>query len=59
MYRRCDGTRETVLQWNRNDTNEELVRSKVEMCKAVADEAIVVLKAMETWEERRASHDRF
>jgi hypothetical protein len=59
VHRRCDGTRETVFQWNRNDTNEELVRSKVEMCKAVADEAVVVLKAMETWEERRASHDRF
>jgi hypothetical protein len=48
VHRRCDGTRETVFQWNRNDTNEELVRSKVEMCKAVADEAVVVLKAMET-----------
>ena len=44
---------------NRNDTNEELVRSKVEMNKAEADEAVVVLKAMETWKERRASHDRF
>ena len=44
---------------NRNDTNEELVRSKVEMDKAEADEAVVVLKAMETWKERRASHDRF
>ena len=27
---------------NRNDTSEELVRSKVEMYKAVADEAVVV-----------------
>ena len=44
---------------NRNDASEELVSSKVEIYKAVADEAVVVLKAMETWEERRASHDRF
>jgi hypothetical protein len=36
---------------NRNDANKKIVRSKVEMCKAVADEAVVVLKAMETWEE--------
>ena len=44
---------------NRNDTSEELVRSKVEIYKAVADEAVVVLKVMETWNERRASHNRF
>ena len=44
---------------NRNDSSEELVRSKVEMCKAVADEAVVVMKAMETWQERRASHNGF
>jgi hypothetical protein len=44
---------------NQNDPSGDTVRSKVEMCKAVADEAVVVLKAMETWEERRASHDRF
>ncbi len=44
---------------NRNDANKELVRSKVEMSKVVADEAVVVKKAMETWKERRASHNRF
>ena len=44
---------------NRKDTSEELVRSKVEKCKVVADEAVVVLTAMETWKERRASHNRF
>jgi len=44
---------------NRNDANKELVRSKVEMSKVVADEAVVVLTAMETWKERRASHNRF
>jgi len=44
---------------NRNDPSEELVRSKVEMSKAVADEVVVVMKAMETWKERRASHNRF
>jgi len=44
---------------NRNDASEELVRSKVEIYKAVADEAVVVLTTMETWKERRASHNRF
>ena len=44
---------------NRKDTSEELVRSKVEMNKAEADEAVVVKKAVETWKERRASHNRF
>jgi hypothetical protein len=44
---------------NRNDANDELVRSKVEKNRAEADEAVVVEKAMETWKERRASHDRF
>lgn len=44
---------------NRNDTNEELVRSKVEKRRAVADEVVVVITAMETWKERRASHNRF
>jgi len=29
---------------NRKDTSEELVRSKVERCKVVADEAVVVKK---------------
>jgi hypothetical protein len=29
---------------NRNDTSEELVRSKVEKDKAVADEAVIVMK---------------
>ncbi len=43
---------------NQNGTNEELVRPKVEKAKAVADEAVVVMKAMETWQERRASHNR-
>ena len=44
---------------NRNDTSEKIVRSKVETYKSVADEAVVVLTAMETWNERRASHNRF
>jgi hypothetical protein len=44
---------------NRNDASEKLVRSKVEMNKAVADEAVVVVTAIETWNERRASHNRF
>jgi hypothetical protein len=44
---------------NRNDTNEELVRSKVEKRRAVADEVVVVMTAMEIWKERRASHNRF
>jgi len=44
---------------NRNDASEELVRSKVETYKAVADEVVVAMKAMETWKERRASHNRF
>jgi hypothetical protein len=44
---------------NQNGTSEELVRSKVEKYKVVADEAVVVLRSMETWKERRASHDRF
>ena len=44
---------------NRNGTNEELVRPKVEKAKTVADEAVVVTIAMETWQERRASHNRF
>ena len=44
---------------NRNGTNEELVRSKVEKARAVADEAVVVMTAMETWQERRASHNGF
>jgi len=43
----------------RNDTSEELVRSKVEKCKAVADEVVLVMTVMETWKERRASHNRF
>jgi hypothetical protein len=44
---------------NRNDANKELVRSKVEMNKVVTDEVVVVMTAMETWKERRASHNRF
>jgi len=44
---------------NRNDASEKIVRSKVETCKTVADEAVVVMTAMETWKERRASHNRF
>jgi len=44
---------------NRNDPNKELVRSKVEMSKVVTDEVVVVMTAMETWKERRASHNRF
>jgi hypothetical protein len=44
---------------NRNDANKELVRSKVEMSKVVTDEVVVVMTAMETWKERRASHNRF
>ena len=44
---------------NRNDASEKLVRSKVEINKAVADEAVVVIIAMETWNERRASHNWF
>jgi hypothetical protein len=44
---------------NRNDTSEELARSKVEKYRVVADEAVLVTKSMETWKERRASHNRF
>lgn len=44
---------------NRNDTSEKIVRSKVETYRSVADEAVVVMKAMETWNERRASHNGF
>jgi hypothetical protein len=44
---------------NRNDPNGDTVRTKVEMNRAEADEAVVVVKAIETWKERRASHDRF
>jgi len=44
---------------NRNDTSEKIVRSKLEMYKTVADEAVVVMRAMETWNERRASHNGF
>ena len=44
---------------NRNDTSEKIVRSKVEMCKTVADEAVVVMTVMETWNERRASRNGF
>jgi len=44
---------------NRNDSSGNTVRSKVEKHKAVADEAVVVMKSMETWKERRASHNRF
>jgi hypothetical protein len=44
---------------NRNDPSEELVRSKVETGRVVADEVVVVTIAMETWQERRASHNRF
>ncbi len=44
---------------NRKDTSEELVRSKVEMCMVVADEAVVVMMPVERREERRASHNRF
>ena len=44
---------------NRNDSNKELVRTKVEMSKVVTDEVVVVMTAMETWKERRASHNRF
>jgi hypothetical protein len=65
-YRRqelCTGvaTEHGNQSWNgnRNDPSGDTVRSKVEMNKAEADEAVVVLKAMETWKERRASHDRF
>ena len=43
---------------NRNESNKELVRSKVEMSKVVTDEVVVVMTAMETWKERRASHNR-
>jgi hypothetical protein len=44
---------------NRKDTSEGLVRSKVEKYKVVADEVVVVMIAMETWEERRTSHNGF
>ena len=44
---------------NRNESSEDLVRSKVEKNKVVADEVVVVMKVMETWKERRASHNRF
>lgn len=44
---------------NRNDTNEELVRSKVETGRTVADEAVVVMTAGETRQERRASHNGY
>jgi hypothetical protein len=44
---------------NRNDTSENIVRSKVETNKAVTDEAVVVMTVMETWKERRASYNRF
>ena len=44
---------------NRNDASEKIVRSKVEMYKAEADEAVVVMTVMETWNERRASHNGF
>jgi hypothetical protein len=47
----CDG--------NRNDASSLAARSKVERNKVVADEAVVVMRAMETWMERRASHNRF
>ena len=42
---------------NRNGTNGKPVRPKVEKQQAVADEAVVVKIAMETWMERRASLD--
>jgi hypothetical protein len=35
------------------------MRSKEEMNKAEADEAVVVFNAKETWKEQRAYHDRF
>jgi hypothetical protein len=44
---------------NQNDTSGEPARSKVEMFKAVADEAVVAKTAVETRKERRASHNRF
>jgi hypothetical protein len=44
---------------NRNDASEKIVRSKVETYKTVADEAVVVMTAVETWNERRASHNGF
>jgi len=42
---------------NRNDTSENIVRSKIETCKTVEDEVVVVMTVMETWNERRASHN--
>lgn len=44
---------------NRKDTSGEPARSKVEKYKVVADEVVVVMIAMETWKERRTSHNRF
>ena len=44
---------------NRNESNKELVRTKVEMSKVVTDEVVVVMTAMETCKERRTSHNRF
>jgi hypothetical protein len=44
---------------NRKGTSEELVRLKVGKYKVVADEAVVVLRTVETRDERRASHNRF
>ena len=43
---------------NRNGTSEELARPKVEKCRFVADEAVVVLIAVERQQERRASRNR-
>lgn len=42
---------------NRNGTSGDTTRPKVEKHQLVTDEAVVVMKAMETWKERRASHD--
>jgi hypothetical protein len=36
---------------NRNDTSGDTVRPKVEKQQLVADEAVVVMIAMETWQE--------
>jgi hypothetical protein len=44
---------------NRNDTSGKPARSKVEKCKIVADEIVVVKIACESKQERRISHNRF
>lgn len=42
---------------NRNGASEELARPKVEKCGFVADEAVVVMIAVERQQERRASRN--